>query len=242
MTTRLPLVLAADADNSVTELIRRTLRRQGMHVVTADNGERALRLAEQQRPDLVLLSTSLPGTPGLEVLRRLRARGPLPAILLTAARSTARPGALRPDETLAKPFTAELLARRVAEAMGRAPAPSATRLTAGSFEIDLQARVLLRDGREIALTRTEWGLLVYLASHPGRTLSSGDILGEVWGPEYREDLQFLRVWVSRLRSKLGSDPANPLIRTARGVGYVFDPSSTPPAPERRRTTRTVTAR
>src|SRR5437868_14173355 len=117
MTTGMPLVLAADADSTVTDLIRRTLRRQGMHVVTADNGERALRIAEQQRPDVVLLSTSLPGVPGLEVLRRLRARGPLPAILLTSARMVARPGAaLRPSETLAKPFTAELLTSRVAEA------------------------------------------------------------------------------------------------------------------------------
>ena len=201
MTSRAQIALVADADAASVDLARRELRRHGMRVVTASSGERALRVAELQRPDLLVLAVDLPGIPGLEVLRRLRARGPVPAIMLTNGRGAGQ--SMRTGDALRKPFTAEQLTSRIHEVMGRDAVLAATHISSGGVEVDLEHRTVTRDGAPVALTRTEWALLVYLAANPRRLLAGGDILSQVWGPEYREDLQFLRVWVSRLRAKLG---------------------------------------
>lgn len=229
MTSRMPIALVADADTASVDIARRELRRHGMRVVTASSGERALRAAEQRRPDLIILAVDLPGIPGLEVLRRMRARGPVPAIMLATGRGGGQ--AMRNGEALRKPFTAEQLASRIHEVMGRDTTLPATRISSGGVEIDLEQRTITRDGGSVALTRTEWSLLIHLAANPQRLLASGDILSQVWGPEYREDLQFLRVWVSRLRAKLGGPGSGLLIRTVRGVGYVFDPAGEDEAAE-----------
>jgi two-component system KDP operon response regulator KdpE len=239
MTSRETLVLVADTDASVADLVRRELQRRGMRVISATSSERALRVAQQQRPDLIILSLSLPGIPGLEVLRRLRANGPLPAILLTDGPSTSRATG-RAGEALQKPFTGLELAERVAEALGGPPGHRGGRIAAGALDIDIEHRVVRHNGRELPLTRTEWALLVHLARHPGRTLSSAEILSGVWGPEYRDDLQFLRVWISRLRAKLGGEGFT--IETVRGVGYVFQPDEPAARPRRRRAKVGVAAR
>jgi DNA-binding response OmpR family regulator len=223
VTTRTPIALVADSDPASIEVARRELRRRGMRVVTASTGERALRAAELQHPDLVILAVGLPGIPGLEVLRRLRARGPVPAIMLTEAHTTGR--SLRSSDALDKPFTEEALAGRIRNALARTASQSTARITSGGVEIDLELRTVDRDGEPVGLTRTEWALLTYLASNAQRLLTSGDILSQVWGPEYRDDLQFLRVWVSRLRAKLGGDGSRLIIRTVRGVGYIFEPDA-----------------
>jgi DNA-binding response OmpR family regulator len=230
MTTRVLLVLVAGSDPSVTDLARRELRRHGMHVTTATTGEYALRSAQQQRPDLVIIAMQLPDMSGTEVLRRLRASGPLPAILLTEGRSTATSTAPRNAGTLTLPFTPDQLASAVSEALGQ-PAAGTAPILAGDIEVDLAQRLVRRAGRALALTRTEWALLAFLAGHAGRTLAAEDILSSVWGPEYRDDLQFLRVWISRLRAKLGGDALT--IATVRGVGYVFQPGPDAPLPPRR---------
>ena len=93
---------------------------------------------------------------------------------------------------------------------------------AGDIEVDLGKRLVKRNGNTIALTRTEWQLLQHLAANPGKVILSGELLAKVWGPEYRDDLQYLRVWVSRLRQKLELDPSNPeIIKTLPGIGYMF---------------------
>jgi DNA-binding response OmpR family regulator len=236
-TTRTPIALVADADTEAVDVARRELRRHGMRVVTAATGERALRVAEMQRPDLVIIAVELPGIPGLEVLRRLRARGPVPAILLAESRGAAR--ALRSGDAMQKPVTAELLAARIHELLGRDLGVTSARIVSGGVDIDLEQRLITRDGSPVALTRTEWSLLVYLAANQQQLLNSGDILSQVWGPEYREDLQFLRVWVSRLRAKLGGHGSRLMIRTVRGVGYIFDPDASDATIESpHRTTRT----
>lgn len=225
MTDRPLIALVADADAASVDLARRELRRHGMRVVTASSGERALRVAEMQRPDLLVLAVDLRGIAGLEVLRRLRARGPVPAIMLTDGRGAGQ--SMRSGDALRKPFTAEQLAARIHEVIGPDAALAATHISSGGVEVDLEHRTVTRDGDPVALTRTEWALLTYLAANPRRLLTGGDILSQVWGPEYREDLQFLRVWVSRLRAKLGGPGSRLLIRTVRGVGYIFDPDSEP---------------
>jgi DNA-binding response OmpR family regulator len=134
---------------------------------------------------------------------------------------------MRSGDALRKPFTAEQLAAHIHEVMGRDAALPATHISSAGVEVDLEERTVTRDGDPVALTRTEWALLTYLAANPRRLLTGGDILSQVWGPEYREDLQFLRVWVSRLRAKLGGPGSQLLIRTVRGIGYIFEPDGEP---------------
>ncbi len=234
MTGRAPLALAVDSDAAALEASRRALRAQGLRVVTATTGADALRAAEQQHPNLVLLSTRLSDMSGLEAMRRLRARTSIPVILVSAdARMTA--AAAAKSGMLPKRFSARQLADAVDEALAAHAAPrrpAATRVAVEGLDIDLVARTVRRGGATVWLTRTEWALLTYLAGNPGRALSGAEILSSVWGPEYRDDLQYLRVWVSRLRSKLGAHEARMIIRTVRGLGYVFDPSGAPEQAQR----------
>lgn len=227
MTARAPLALAVDSDPATLETFGRGLRAEGLRVVTATTGDDALRAAVQQHPNLVLLSTRLSDMSGLEMMRRLRARTPIPVILVSAdARTTA---ATAKSGVLPKRFSARQLADAVEEALGAAAEPppaAATHVSVEGLDIDLVRRTVRRGGDIAWLTRTEWALLTYLAGHPGQTLTGSEILSNVWGPEYRDDLQYLRVWVSRLRSKLGAHEARMIIRTVRGLGYVFDPTGT----------------
>lgn len=241
MTARAPLALAVDSNAATMETSRRALRAEGLRVVTATTGVDALRAAEQQHPNLVLLATRLSDMTGLEAMRRLRARTNIPIILVSAdAETTAAAAAKR--GMLPRHFSARQLADAVSEALAADDTPqrpAATRIAVEGLEIDLAGRTVWRFGEIVWLTRTEWALLTYLASNPGRLLSGAEILSSVWGPEYRDDLQYLRVWVSRLRSKLGTHEAQTLIRTVRGIGYVFDPSGVPKPPARRNAIRSV---
>lgn len=100
----------------------------------------------------------------------------------------------------------------------------------GSLEIDVGKKLVTRNGEPVHLTRTEWQLLRHLSAHPGKVIANTDILVNVWGPQYRDDLQYLRVWVSRLRRKLEADPGHPqLIKTKQGIGYLFDGPAQAPA-------------
>jgi two-component system KDP operon response regulator KdpE len=120
-----------------------------------------------------------------------------------------------------------VLRRSVAPGSG-----AGTTVTVGNIEIDLNRRLVKKDGVVIALTRTEWMLLQHLATNAGRVMLNAELLSKVWGPEYRDDLQYLRVWISRLRSKLEADPSKPaIIKTLPGIGYLLDAESELPAGE-----------
>jgi two-component system, OmpR family, KDP operon response regulator KdpE len=222
------VVLVVDDEPRITKVVSMALSDEGFRVVTASNGDEALRLAEDCRPDVVLLDIVMPGIEGLEVMRRLRERSAVPVILLTALGSTAATidgldhGA---DDYIAKPFHPDELAARV-RAVLRRGAPTAPVVQVIRFEdveIDLARRMVLRNGELVPFSRTEWLLLEHLASNADRVVLHRDLLSAVWGPEYREDLQYLRVWVSRVRRKLGVAPgdAGP-IRTFQGIGYRLD--------------------
>jgi DNA-binding response OmpR family regulator len=188
-------------------------------------------VAEEQHPDLIVLDIMLPDISGLEVMRRLRERTAVPIILLTGkgADTDKVRGLLQgADDYLTKPFNPEELSARVYAVLRRVRRPADPESTGtieiDGLEIDLERRLVKRDGKFIPLTRTEWNLLQQLAGNAGKVMASAEILSKVWGPEYRDDLQYLRVWISRLRSKLESDESQVLIKTFRGVGYMFDPS------------------
>lgn len=223
-----PLVLAIDDEAGILRLIKLELSGQGFRVLTAETGDDGLRIAEEQRPDIVLLDIVMPEMTGLEVMRALRDRSNVPVILLTAKGSDAdkvRGLEMGADDYLAKPFSPEELSARVRAVLRRAIGSDSgeTIVRAGDLEIDLGKRLVTRNGEIITLTRTEWMLLQHLAAHPGRIMLNQELLSKVWGPEYRSDLQYLRVWVSRLRTKLETNRSEPqLIKTFQGIGYMFN--------------------
>ena len=233
MSTR-PLVLVADDEPRITKLVAIALAEEGFRVVTANGGEEAIQKAEEVRPDIVLLDIVMPDLDGIEVMRQLRERRPVPVILLTAKGSTADKAKgldLGADDYIAKPFHPDELAARVRAVLRRAAGigPSGGLLHIGDVEIDLERRMMSRNGQLVQLSRTEWLLLQHLAANAGKVVLHTELLTKVWGPEYRDDLQYLRVWISRVRRKLGAPPGEPgPITTFQGIGYVLNVDETPP--------------
>lgn len=226
-----PMVMAVDDEPGILRLIKLELSTQGFRVVTSSGGEEALRLSDEHRPDIALLDIVMPEMTGLELMRRLRERSPLPIILLTGKGSEAdkvRGLELGGDDYLAKPFSPDELSARVRAVLRRSTGSSSPDniVRAGDVEIDLNRRLVSRNGEILSLTRTEWMLLQHLAVNAGKIMLNAELLSKVWGPEYRDDLQYLRVWVSRLRRKLEDDASNPqLIRTFQGIGYMLSPTA-----------------
>jgi two-component system KDP operon response regulator KdpE len=223
------LILVVDDDPSILHLVRLELAEHGFRVLTAESGTKGLRLAQEALPDLVVLDLLLPDMLGTEVMRELHQQSSVPVILLTAKSADAdkvrgfQQGA---DDYVAKPFSPEELVARINAVLRRAKVipgegESIVRLLAG-LQVDLARRLVLRDGEIVPLTRTEWNLLQCLAENVGKVMLGSDLLSRVWGPEYRDDIHYLRVWISRLRSKLEPDRPEPsLIRTFPGVGYML---------------------
>jgi two-component system KDP operon response regulator KdpE len=228
-----PLVLVADDEPRITKLVAVTLSDEGFRVVTAGGGEEALRKAEEIRPDIVLLDIVMPDLDGIEVMRQLREFRSVPVILLTAKGSTADKAKgldLGADDYIAKPFHPDELAARVRAVLRRAAGVTAGRgiVHIGDIEIDLERRMMSKAGEPVQLSRTEWLLLQHLAANANKVVLHSELLTKVWGPEYRDDLQYLRVWVSRVRRKLGAAPgeAGP-ITTYQGIGYVLNVDEAP---------------
>ena len=222
-----PLVLVADDEPRITKLVSIALSEEGFRVVTAWGGEEALAKAEEVRPDIILLDIVMPDLDGIEVMRQLRERRPVPVILLTAKGSTSDKTKgldLGADDYVAKPFHPDELAARIRAVLRRASgATGAGIVSFDDVEIDLERRMVLRGGEVVQLSRTEWLLLQHLAANAGRVVLHTELLTKVWGPEYRDDLQYLRVWVSRVRRKLGAKPGEPgRIKTFQGIGYLLD--------------------
>ena len=221
-----PLVLAVDDEAGILRLIRLELIEQGFRVVTAANADEAIVLIESDHPDMVLLDVVMPGMSGFDLLRTIRDRWPLPVIMVTARdRDADKVRALEAgaDDYIVKPFGADEMCARIRAVLRRsAGIVSEDIVRAGGLQVDLGRRLVSRDGESIVLTRTEWALLQHLAMNPGKVILSGELLARVWGPEYRDDLQYLRVWVSRLRQKIEVDRENPQILVTRPhIGYLF---------------------
>ncbi len=223
-----PLVLVADDEPRITKLVSVALASEGFRVVTASGGEDALARAEEVRPDIVLLDIVMPDLDGIEVMRLLRERRPVPVILLPAKGATADKAKgldLGADDYIAKPFHPDELAARVRAVIRRSAGvqPGAGVIRFDDVEIDLERRTVTRGAEIVSLSRTEWLLLQHLAANAGKVVLHTELLTKVWGPEYRDDLQYLRVWVSRVRRKLGAKPGEPgRIRTFQGIGYLLD--------------------
>jgi DNA-binding response OmpR family regulator len=220
-------ILVVDDDPTVSEIVAGYLERAGFLVERADDGPTALARAGRNRPDLVVLDLMLPGMDGLEVCRRLRDRGPVPVVMLTARGDEddrilgLEVGA---DDYVTKPFSPRELVLRVESVLRRSRPATGTRpLAAAGLAVDPAARRATRDGTELALTLREFDLLTFFLRHPGRAFTREDLMREVWGWDFG-DLSTVTVHVRRLRGKVERDPARPLlIRTVWGVGYRFEP-------------------
>jgi two-component system KDP operon response regulator KdpE len=221
-----PAVLVVDDELQIRRLLRVCLEGNGYRVMEAESGRAALTEAASRKPDLVVLDLGLPDLDGLTVLKRLREWSRAPVVVLSVRdREEDKIAALDngADDYLTKPFsTGELLARLRVAQRHAAPGPEMRVFRSGKLEVDLVARVVSLDGKEVRLTVTEYALLRMLVQHAGKVLTHRQILREVWGPNAVEQTHYLRVYIAHLREKLEADPAKPrLICTEPGVGYRF---------------------
>lgn len=224
-------VLVVDDEPAIADIVSRYLERAGYQTNVARTGRDALRNADAQVPDVVVLDLMLPDMDGLEVMRRLRREGRRRGaiILLTArAEESDRVIGLRlgADDYVVKPFSpAELVAR--VDAVLRRIDPIAERdpsLRFDGIELDSAARTVLRDGQPLELTQLEFDLLLFLARHPGRAFTRDELMRHVWQYTFYVDSSTVTVHIRRLRAKLEPDPARPrYIQTVWGVGYRFSP-------------------
>jgi len=206
-------------------LLRTALEARGYHVRVAADGKTALELAATLLPDIVVLDLGLPEMDGLEVCRRIREWSRMPILVLSAREGDhdkVEALDLGADDYLTKPFSMEeMLARlRVAERHIADAAEVTPLRTCGELTVDLNRRLVTRNGAEVHLTPTEYDLLQLLITNVDRALTQRQILEQVWGPGYQNDVATLRVFIGQLRSKLEREPSQPrLIVTETGVGY-----------------------
>jgi len=224
-----PRVLIVDDELAIIKFLRANLEAKGFETLAAMNGNEALETIERELPDLVILDIMMPKMDGFEVCRRLREWSQIPIIMLSARGDESDKVTcldLGSDDYITKPFGAHELIARVRAVLRRTEAagtiPAQTSFTNGDLQINFaQRRVTIAD-KEVKLTPTEYSLLQEFVLNTGNVLTHAYLLNKVWGLEYREEREYLHVFVRRLRAKLESDPANPrYILTVSGVGYQF---------------------
>ncbi len=224
-------ILAVDDDTRILNFIRLKLEASGYTVFTAASGEIALTQAQAEEPDLIILDLMMPGISGLEMLTKLRSFSTVPVIILSARDSASdkiKGLGLGADDYLPKPFNPDELVARI-EAIRRRLDQSQNRLVPnepkviGPLSVDFRKHSASVNGVEKYLTRIEWQLLSEFARNTGCLLTYEELLTRVWGPEYRDDAQLLRTWISRLRSKIDTSPEAELIHTIPKTGYIMNP-------------------
>jgi two-component system KDP operon response regulator KdpE len=232
-------VLVVDDEPQILRGLGTNLRARGYEVVAAPDGEAALAAAARVRPDIAIVDLGLPGIDGVEVIEGLRAWSGMPILVLSARDQ--EPDKVRAldagaDDYVTKPFGMdELLARLRAAERRLRPVTDAPEVATDAFTVDLaSARVRTSNG-EVRLTPTEWHLVEILVRNPGKLVSQRQLLQEVWGPQYHDETNYLRVYLAQIRRKLEPDPARPrYFLTEPGMGYRFEPDPGPapgPAPE-----------
>ncbi|HET8842277.1 MAG TPA: response regulator transcription factor [Ktedonobacteraceae bacterium] len=220
-------ILVVDDEPGIQDFVKHNLELRSFKVEIATNGLEALSLFEQTNCILVILDVMLPRLDGLEVCRRIRQNSTVPIIVLTAlGEETDKIAALNlgADDYLTKPFGVGELLARVRAVLRRSHWTennvAVTLQRFGNLEIDFALHAVSLNGEFVKLTPIEFALLQELALHPGKVRTRETLLKRVWGPEYHNETEYLRVYIGRLRRKLEADPANPIhIMTEPGIGY-----------------------
>ncbi len=219
-------ILVVDDEPQIRRVMKSTLTSRGYTIVEARSGEEALELLRSARPDLILLDYNMPGMNGVETCREIRRGSDVPVILLTV-RSAERDKVLAldagADDYIVKPFGMEELLARVRSALRRtAPEEGTAPIRSKEFSVDFERREVLVRGKAVHLTPKEFALLRELTANEGKPVSHRRLLQAVWGPDYGEETESLRVVVNQLRKKIEANPAHPkYIRTEPWVGYRF---------------------
>ena len=223
-----PRILVIDDEPQILRALRTILSAHKYLVTVAQTGEEGLALAAAEQPDLIILDLGLPDLDGITVCARLREWTQIPIIILSVRnqeRDKVKALDQGADDYLVKPFGIEELLARIRVALrhlAKSQGSAEPVITSGPLEIDLARHIVTLEGAEVKLTATEFKLLAYLASHTGRVLTHQNILNNVWGPEYLDNVEYLRVFMSQLRKKLETDPKQPrYFLSEPGVGYRF---------------------
>jgi two-component system KDP operon response regulator KdpE len=223
-----PHILVIDDEPQILRALRTILGAKHFKVTTASTGAEGLALAAANPPELVILDLGLPDIEGYKVCSRLREWTQVPIIVLSVRdeeRDKVRALDEGADDYLVKPFGIEELLARIRVALRHSvqmQGSPVTTITAGILLIDLTNHIVTRNGAEVKLTATEFKLLAFLAQNAGRVLTHQSILNRVWGREYLDNVEYLRVFMSQLRKKLETDPKNPQhLLSEPGVGYRF---------------------
>ena len=221
-------VLVVDDDTALSEMLGIVLSNEGFEPVFCANGDDALAVFRDKKPDLVLLDLMLPGRDGVDVCRQIRAESGVPIVMLTAKVDTIdvvvglESGA---DDYIMKPFKPKELVARIRARLRRPLDDLPEQLQIGDVGIDVAGHSVKRDGQSIALTPLEFDLLVALARKPWQVFTREVLLEQVWGYRHSADTRLVNVHVQRLRSKIERDPENPeVVLTVRGVGYKAGPA------------------
>ena len=220
-------ILVADDEPKIRMFIRANLEARGYEVDLAKDGIEAIELAERLLPDVIVLDVNMPRMDGIEACRRLREWADMPIIILSVRgdeKDKVRALDEGADDYVTKPFSVEELLARIRVALRHygGPTIAAPTFTAGDLEVDLSKRVVRWRGQLVNLTHTEYDLLAYLISNSGKVLTHGEILHNVWGPEYGDEREYVRVFIGQLRRKIEDDPSNPrFIVTESRMGYRF---------------------
>lgn len=223
-------ILVVDDEPKLIHLIREILNATGFEVLLTCSGEHAIDLVAMEQPDLVLLDIVLPGSlDGFAVSSRIREFSNVPIIMLTAKvrESDILHGFdVGADDYITKPFSSKELLARIRAVLGRSQGvsnqQSESEIICDDLRIDLARRRVTIEGKEVHLTPTEYNLLHELATHPNQVIIHEQLLSAVWGPEYRDDLDYLRSYIRYLRQKIEVDPSNPkIILRCPGIGYML---------------------
>ena len=216
-------ILVVDDEAGILRLLRLELTTQGYDVIAVSSGDDAIATASTRRIDLALVDIVMPGMSGLDVLRAMKQRWKFPVLLLTARGSDADRAAgmeLGADDYVLKPFSPEDLSSRIRHALREDGSSEQEVVRAGRIVIDLSRRLVRRNEQPVHLTATEWRLLEVMARGAPRVIPNERLLSSVWGAEYARDIDYLKVWMSRLRRKLGDNThAQTLLKAPDGSGY-----------------------
>jgi len=230
MSEMIPCILVVDDNEQMLTLVRHVLEKARYRVITADSGEAAITVLENNPIDLVLLDIMMPGIDGYTVCRLIRDRSLLPIIMLTALESDedkVRGLDAGADDFVTKPFSGDVLLARIRAVLRRSkcalPKASCAVIRSENIEIDFDSRRVSVNGKEVRLTPTEFHLIQELALNKGKVLTHTDLLQRVWGLEYRDEKEYLHVFIGCLRTKLGLNRrGNQAIESISGVGYRFN--------------------